>query len=276
MANLADGTAREAYHQDVPMSMEQLAHQHAVPSSTGHQGMPQPSAFQPPVPHPQSLHQHSMTSLPVYSHEQRPVQMSHSAPLQQHADQRNSYQTEMSRSHQNGGLPTEMSRSHQNGGIPTEMSKSHQNGGIPTEMSRSHQNGGLPQGQGQTVEPINSKPPHGIHQQAFQNGANRVNVPRPIPLVQSNVGMPLQQNFEQPPQGRGGEDKGYQPSQGRGGEDKGYLTSQIAELNKQHEEAQRRLQTLMQQQQQQQRQPHINQGQIHQQPQVLSSYFSFS
>ncbi|KAK3590770.1 hypothetical protein CHS0354_017286 [Potamilus streckersoni] len=81
-----------------------------------------------------------------------------------------------------------------------------------------------------------------------------VSVPRPAPLVQSNVGISLQ---------------GSAAQKFGGGGDREVLASQIAELNKQHEEAQRRLQSLLHHQhtslQQEQLQTSLQQGQ---QPQV--------
>ncbi|KAL3867714.1 hypothetical protein ACJMK2_040580 [Sinanodonta woodiana] len=83
-----------------------------------------------------------------------------------------------------------------------------------------------------------------------------VNVPRPAPLVQSNVGISIQSGATQ---------------KIGGGGDREVLASQIAELNKQHEEAQRRLQSLLHHQQQtslqqeQQLQTSLKQGQ---EPQV--------
>lgn len=137
------------------------------------------------------------------------------------------------------------------------------------------------------VHPSASYPGQGIHgiqtRPYLTNNAARVAVPRPSPLVQSNVGVSLQSSVNPAlrpgmSQMLGGRvqptaHQGMYPlmsqSGGMGGQDpallahtsglsappsynsKDILAAQILELNKQHEEAQVRLQVLMQQQQHQ-------------------------
>lgn len=75
----------------------------------------------------------------------------------------------------------------------------------------------------------------------------RISVPRPSPLVQSNVGISLPGARQVAPS-----TQGQLPSQPLGSQtgisNKEQLAQQISELNKQHEEAQKRLQNLMSQQ----------------------------
>ena len=106
---------------------------------------------------------------------------------------------------------------------------------------------------------------------------NTVNVPKPTPLVQSNVSIPLPsdqgqvghvnsqsmpQSFleknqpisiaalrEQPNQNQLLQDQGQMSQSSQDSADREYLASQIAALNRQHAEAQKRLQGLMLQKQ---------------------------
>ena len=80
---------------------------------------------------------------------------------------------------------------------------------------------------------------------------NTVNVPRPTPLVQSNVNIPISANVGKdvnqsvPPKSH---DQSHDPISMIPSSDRAFLASQIAELNKQHGEAQKRLESLMVQQ----------------------------
>jgi len=166
---------------------------------------------------------------------------------------------------------------------------------------------------GPSQPPVSQPPVNSQHSRVAAGPMNSVSVPKPTPLVQSNVGIPIgpgpdhgaqrsnlfPQQQNQPisivPQDKplslqrthdptseqfqaSVRSQGSQGSQGSG-TDREFLSSQIAELNKQHEEAQKRLQSLMFRQQvikeategqampnnQQQQQQNVNQNQQRQQ-----------
>lgn len=107
----------------------------------------------------------------------------------------------------------------------------------------------IPKGHGQqwshqvTHQP-NQIPQSSVRSQIPPPAAAKVSVPRPSPLVQSNVGVSIQDNIEPSSLKNTGPNPGMQQS------NKDVLALQIAELNKQHEEAQKRLENLLKEQQQ--------------------------
>lgn len=132
----------------------------------------------------------------------------------------------------------------------------HQGGQVPAtslhQVSQvSVQNGmSIPQSrpQGHTQGPTRMAAPNRPYSVSTVHpaGANaHVRVPRPSLLVQSNVGVSLPGARQVVPSVQG-----QLPSQQSGQQqnNKTQLANQISELNKQHEEAQKRLQSLMQQQ----------------------------
>ncbi|KAK3089640.1 hypothetical protein FSP39_005265, partial [Pinctada imbricata] len=206
---------------------------HAVPRS-GHPLYTNASAA-PSVGIPYHPQRHSMIPQPVYSRGQQPVQapqvIQHIPPQQfdprviAHNDPRVNGHIDPRANCQNDPRVNGQNDPRVSGQV--SGFKTHENDNVSRRLE-------------QNPVVVVSKPlPHNIVQPSTQVNGNRVSVPRPTPLVQSNVGLPLQRGPEQP----------HQASEtGKGGEDRDFLASQIAELNKQHEEAQRRLRTIMQQQ----------------------------
>ena len=102
--------------------------------------------------------------------------------------------------------------------------------------------------------PVTKPPVPTQNKQSVPHPLNTVNVPRPIPLVQSNVNIPIgtssnvnakNEVTQSVPRSH---DQSHDPLSLLPSSDRAFLANQIAELNKQHEEAQKRLESLMLQQ----------------------------
>ena len=121
--------------------------------------------------------------------------------------------------------------------------------------------------------PVSKPPVPTLNKQPVPQPLNTVNVPRPTPLVQSNVNIPIasgasintrkEENQSIPKS----HDQSYDPLSMVPSSDRAFLASQIAELNKQHEEAQKRLESLMLQQKSKETQNQDEQLESQQSPQ---------